>query len=75
MRLRTRLVALVLSLLGAAASFAHAADPPSARTKPLSVLFLGDRGLHRPADRFAQIAPVLAGRGIEVDLYRERCRT
>ncbi|MDB5351799.1 MAG: putative rane-bound dehydrogenase [Planctomycetota bacterium] len=34
--------------------------------KPISVLFLGDDGHHRPADRFAQIAPVLAGRGIDV---------
>jgi Trehalose utilisation len=33
----------------------------------LSVLFLGDKGLHHPADRYAQIAPVLAGRGIEVE--------
>ena len=36
------------------------------KAKPLTVLFLGDRGLHRLADRFAQLAPVLAGRGIEM---------
>ena len=34
--------------------------------RPLSVLFFGDRGHHRSADRYEQIAPVLAGRGIEV---------
>src|SRR4051812_49300213 len=34
--------------------------------KPLSVLFLGDRGHHRPADRAAQLAPVMHDRGIEV---------
>jgi len=33
---------------------------------PIKVLFLGDRGHHRPADRFAQIEPVLAGRGVEL---------
>jgi putative membrane-bound dehydrogenase-like protein len=36
------------------------AAPPA-----LKVLFLGDRGPHRPADRFAQIEPLLASRGIE----------
>ncbi|HJZ56076.1 MAG TPA: PVC-type heme-binding CxxCH protein, partial [Gemmataceae bacterium] len=33
---------------------------------PLKVLFLGDQGHHRPADRAAQITPVLASRGIAV---------
>ena len=49
------------------------APPPRLR-----VLFLGDRGHHRPADRAAQIKPVLAGRGIDLtytenvkDLNRE----
>ena len=37
------------------------ASPP-----PLKVLFLGDQGHHRPADRAAQITPVLASRGIDV---------
>src|SRR5437870_441481 len=52
-----RLVALVCTLL--APCVASAAD------KPLTVLFLGDEGHHRPADRFAQLGPVLASRGIE----------
>jgi hypothetical protein len=30
------------------------------------VLFLGDDGHHRPADRFKQLQPVLASRGIEL---------
>ena len=34
--------------------------------EPLRVLFLGDQGHHRPADRFAQLQPVLADRGIEL---------
>lgn len=36
-------------------------DPPR-----LSVLFLGDRGHHRPADRAAQITPVMDLRGIDL---------
>jgi putative membrane-bound dehydrogenase-like protein len=39
---------------------------PAGESPPLKVLFLGDRGHHRPADRAAQIIPVLATRGIEV---------
>ena len=34
---------------------------------PLRVLFLGDDGHHRPADRFKQLEPVLAGQHIELD--------
>jgi hypothetical protein len=37
----------------------------SAATTELRVLFLGDNGHHRPADRFKQIQPVLANKGIE----------
>jgi len=33
---------------------------------PIRVLFLGDNGHHRPADRFKQLQPVLAKRGIEL---------
>src|SRR5262245_28178912 len=66
MRLRTLLVSPVVALLGLAAFVALAADSsaPAPKGKPLKVLFLGDRGHHRPADRYAQLAPVLAGRGI-----------
>jgi uncharacterized protein len=34
--------------------------------KPLKVLFLGDTGHHRPADRYRQLEPVFAKRGIEL---------
>jgi putative membrane-bound dehydrogenase-like protein len=34
--------------------------------KPIRVLFLGDNGHHRPADRFRQLQPVLAKRGIDL---------
>jgi len=69
MRLRTRLAIPVLVLLEIFAAAAHAAEPPV--SKPLSVLFLGDRGNHRPAERYPQIAPVLAERGIEMT-YTEK---
>ena len=42
--------------------------------KPLKILFLGDRGHHRPAQRFAQLQPVLARRGIELT-YTEKMST
>ncbi|MBI4604774.1 MAG: ThuA domain-containing protein, partial [Planctomycetes bacterium] len=48
-----------------------AAAPVPAAPAPVKVLFLGDRGHHRPADRFRQLEPVLARRGIEL-AYTER---
>lgn len=36
------------------------------RASELRVLFLGDNAAHRPADRFKQLQPVLAGRHIEL---------
>jgi putative membrane-bound dehydrogenase-like protein len=42
-------------------AIATAAEPA-----PLKVLFLGDEGHHRPADRSAQLIPVMSGRGIEI---------
>ncbi|MFM8985387.1 MAG: ThuA domain-containing protein, partial [Planctomycetia bacterium] len=54
-------LALVLASL---APVARAAEPP------LKVLFLGDRGHHKPAERWAQLQPVLAARGIEL-VYTE----
>ena len=64
MRLRTRLAALALALVGRPAA-APAADPPAPSRPPIAVLFLGDDGPHRPRDRYEQIAPVLASRGID----------
>jgi putative membrane-bound dehydrogenase-like protein len=54
---------LAFVFLGVFTAAAGAVEP---HPSPLSVLFLGDRGLHHPADRYAQIAPLLAGRGIQV---------
>lgn len=40
---------------------------PAAEPKPpLKILFLGDNGHHKPAERFAQLEPVLKTRGIEL---------
>ena len=41
------------------------------KPKPIKILFLGDKGHHKPAERFRQIQPVLAARGIELE-YTER---
>ena len=34
--------------------------------KPIKILFLGDNGHHRPADRFRQLQPVFTKRGIDL---------
>ena len=39
---------------------------PAEAPKPLKILFLGDNGHHQPALRYRQLAPVLAGRGIDL---------
>ncbi len=52
------LVALVVCLLTASG---QAADPPK-----LKVLFLGDNGHHQPRNRFNQLQPALAKRGIDL---------
>ncbi len=48
---------LITSLLCLIASVVHA---------ELNVLYLGDQGHHRPRDRFEQLQPVLAKRGVEL---------
>jgi uncharacterized protein len=59
-----RRACVALLVVTALAGSALAADPP------LRVLFLGDQGHHKPAERFAQLQPVLAGRGIDL-VYTE----
>ncbi|MGO9464326.1 MAG: PVC-type heme-binding CxxCH protein [Isosphaeraceae bacterium] len=68
----SRIWTLTLVFL-AAQSITGRGDEKSGRAAPLplNVLFLGDRGHHSPADRAAQLIPVLAGRGINVT-YTER---
>src|SRR4051794_6727661 len=50
---------LALSCLALVAATASAQDP-----RPLKILFLGDEGHHRPIERFRQLEPVMAKRGI-----------
>ncbi len=57
--MRLSCLALALSLLSA--GLFHAETP-----KPIKILFLGDKGHHHPAERFRQLQPVLAGRGIDL---------
>ena len=45
-----------------------------AQEGPLQVLFLGDRGHHQPAQRFAELAPALAQRGIELSYTEDLAR-
>src|SRR5438094_8682983 len=39
--------------------------------RPIRILFLGDNGHHRPLERFRQLQPVLASRGIDLT-YTDR---
>jgi uncharacterized protein len=57
----TRLVSSLL-FLGVSLAFLTGEEP----AKPIKILFLGDKGHHQPADRFRQLQPVLAKRGIDL---------
>jgi putative membrane-bound dehydrogenase-like protein len=63
------LVGLLLAIEVHDADAQNVSDPAAAPV--IKVLFLGDQGHHRPADRAAQLTPVLAGRGINVT-YTEK---
>lgn len=52
-------------------AFAALILPAAEDPKPLKVLFLGDQGHHRPADRAAQLIPVMGDRGIAIT-YTEK---
>ena len=47
-------------------SILNAAASAQEKTSRLKLLFLGDNGHHRPAERFRQLEPVLRARGIEM---------
>ncbi len=64
--MKRRVLALCLSVTLLPTWAAFADDSPT-----LKVLFLGDVGHHRPADRFAQLKPVMTKRGIELT-YSDR---
>ncbi len=57
---------VVLSLVALALALAFAGSAVGAEPVKLKVLFLGDNAGHRPAERFKQLQPVLAKRGIEL---------
>ena len=59
------LFACAVLVWAVAAPVAIGAEPP------IKVLFLGDNGHHQPAERFAQLKPELASRGIEL-VYTDR---
>ncbi|MGN6544413.1 MAG: PVC-type heme-binding CxxCH protein, partial [Aureliella sp.] len=60
----SRLCALAIVSLAAVLGFSSSSR--AADEKPLKLLFLGDQGHHRPADRAAQLIPVMAERGIQI---------
>src|SRR5437773_8775989 len=60
-RRMTRLTLPAITLALVAVCVVQAAEP-----KPIKILFLGDNGPHRPAERFRQLQPVLAKHGIEL---------
>jgi len=62
--MRHLLASLQLCGLVLLAAAGLAAAP--AQTPRLALLFLGDNGHHRPAERFRQLQPVLAARGIDL---------
>ncbi|MCA1684380.1 MAG: ThuA domain-containing protein, partial [Planctomycetia bacterium] len=57
---------VTLAVMLVPAPLLRAANEPKDTGKPLTVLFLGDKGHHRPAERAAQLAAVMHDRGIEV---------
>src|SRR5262245_23515679 len=54
-------------LLIATVLFGYLGTVRGEEPRPLKLLFLGDNGHHRPNDRFRQLQPVLAKRGIAIE--------
>lgn len=63
MRIISPILALAFVCLFA---FSPTGNTEGANPKTLKILFLGDNGHHKPADRFRQIQGVLAARGIDL---------
>jgi uncharacterized protein len=59
--------ACCLTMLCVAFINATAPAPADAQSPKIKVLFLGDNGHHRPHERYRQIEPVLAARGIRLE--------
>src|SRR5262245_22875488 len=60
-------VCALAAVIGLLITAAATAESP----KPLKVLFLGDNGHHKPAERYRQLEPVFAKRGIEL-IYTDK---
>ena len=72
MKRKLRTLPAIVALILASSTFSSTTGAQSNESgRKLSVLFLGDRGHHRPADRAKQLIPVLARRGIEIE-YTEK---
>ena len=52
--------------LAVALSWLFVSSLQADESRPIKVLFLGDNGLHHPSDRYQQLRPAMARRGIEV---------
>jgi hypothetical protein len=57
---------LVAGLLGQGSTLAQSEKAAAAPAKKLKVLFLGDRGHHVPHERFDELNPLMADRGIDL---------
>jgi uncharacterized protein len=56
----------MIKRLALLACVGFASSPLQAEERVIKVLFLGDNGHHKPAERFRQLQPALAQRGIDV---------
>jgi putative membrane-bound dehydrogenase-like protein len=65
-RVASYLVAGCCLALAAAGLFSTAAGEERKPAKAIKILFLGDNGHHKPAERYRQLLPVLAARGIDL---------
>jgi putative membrane-bound dehydrogenase-like protein len=64
---RTRSPSVAMRHFICALSLWFIALSPAVADEPLKLLFLGDNGHHRPAERFLQLDPVLMERGIHLE--------
>src|SRR5205823_10736142 len=68
-RLKVQMVSCIRFAIASIVSFILSGGLLAA--EPLKLLFLGDNGHHQPAARFAQLAPVLKERGIDL-IYSDK---
>jgi putative membrane-bound dehydrogenase-like protein len=56
-----RVITIAIAFLFLSSNYGHPAEP-----ERIHLLFLGDNGHHQPRERFSQLQPVLARRGIDL---------